>query len=257
MAKAVVNQTQIEAEVAQFLANACERNASALIQFEPSDGPIVTARARLLGLTERHILADKPAITGESGHIPIGRPISVHVSLNGARFQFASRIEPGRRWVQLNSRQRVPGIAMRKPIEILRAERRSSFRISLAGIDPIPIEMVRSHPDVRDACPVDARVIPGRLINISATGVAVLIACRFLQCAERRERYFLSFMLPGSEMEFCMLGSIRHVRVIKASDSFRLALSFMQWGERRFSTDEDLITRFIAEQQRRMLRRRK
>ncbi len=241
----------------QLLAEACERNVSVELYFERSEGPAITARARLLELTDEHILADRPACADTSTHIPAGRKITVHAAIRGLRYQFDSVIEDSATWVQLNSKQRVSGIALRKPTQIKRSERRGQFRVSLVGIEPIAVELVRGHPEVLEACVIHSGSSCGRMVNISGGGAAVLVERRYLRAAKRGDRFFLSFKLPGIADEFCLLGNIRHVLNVQASESIRLAFSFQQWGSRRYSQDQRQLTRFVSEQERRLLRMRK
>lgn len=241
----------------ELLAEACNRNAMAEICFEHRNGPPLIARVRLLELSDEFICADKPGKNDQDGHIPHGRPITVHVFIRGARYRFDTVIVDQRAWIQLNSGQRIPGIALRKPKEISRSERRSSYRVSLAGIDPIQIELAWGHPDIRDACLLSPGVFGGRMLNLSAGGVAVVIDRRDLETAERGDRYFLGFSLPGVEEPCCQLGEVRHVMNIEASESIRLAFAFVPWGGRIFSREQSILTRFITEQQRRLLRLRK
>lgn len=241
----------------ELLAEACERNASAEICFEHRDGPPLIARVRLLELSDEFIRADKPGKNDQGGHIPQGRPITVHVFIRGARYQFDSVIVDQSAWIQLNNERRVPGIVLRRPKEVLKSERRSSYRVSLAGIDPIQIELARGHPDIRDACLLSPGVFGGRILNLSVGGAAVLVDRRDLRTANRGERFFLGFSLPSVEEPCCQLGEVRHVMNIEASESIRLAFAFQQWGGRMYGREQNILSRFITEQQRRLLRLRK
>ncbi len=241
----------------ELLAEACDRNAPADICFAHRNGPPLIARVRLLELSDEFICVDKPGKNDQDGHIPQGRPVTIQVFIRGTRYQFDSVIVDQRAWIQLNNEQRIPGIVLRKPKEIARSGRRSSYRVSLAGIDPIQIELSRGHPDIRDACLLSPGVFGGRMLNLSADGVAVLVDCRDLQTAERGDRYFLGFSLPGVEERCCQLAEVRHVMNIDVSESIRLAFAFVQWGGRILSREQSILSRFITEQQRRLLRLRK
>lgn len=241
----------------ELLAEACERNAPAELVLARSDGLAITARVRFLKLIDDEILADKPGDGERAGQIPLDRSITVHLVIGGVRYQFDTVVVEHRNWVELNSEQLVPGIVLRKPSEIARSERRADYRVSLAGISPIDVEMVRGDPDVRDACLWEPGRIGARMLNISAGGVALLATRRQLRSAKRGERYFLSFDLADADEGFCVLAEIRQVFFVEASDSLRLALAFREWGGRHFRYDQRRITKFITEQQRRLLRMRK
>ena len=154
-----------KASTDELLKEACARNVSAELHYFPMDGPVIVGRARLLTLTDEHILVEKPAYVDDRQAIPSHRPITVHISLRGTRYQFESTIEAGRTFVRLNQYNRVPGIMLRRPGELVPAQRRRHLRLSVAGLDPIPIQLVRAHPEIEDACRVNEEIIPGRMVN--------------------------------------------------------------------------------------------
>lgn len=241
----------------EMITEACERNAPSELVLVRPDGLAVTARVRFLKLTDDEILADKPTDGEGVGQIPLNRSITAHVVIRGVRYQFDTFIVEYRNWVELNSEQQIPGIVLRKPSEIERSERRADYRVSVAGISPIDVEVVRGDSDVRDACLLNPERFDARMLNISAGGVALLATRRQLRSAKRGERYFLSFDLADADEGFCMLTEVRQVFLVEASDSLRLALAFREWGGRHFRHDQRRITKFITEQQRRLLRMRK
>ena len=247
----------IGSDLDELLMEACERNAPAQIAFAHRVGPPMIARVRLLELTDEHIRADRPSRNQQRGTIPSGRPITVHVFLRGARYQFGSVILDQRAWIQLNAEHRIPGIVLRRPNEMVRSERRFYYRVSLAGIAPVRIELAKAHPDHHDACLIEPGVFGGRMINLSAGGMAVLIDRRDLRTAKHNERYFLTFALPGVDEPCCQLAEVRHVQRIESSGSIRLAFAFARWGGRNYGREQNILSRFIVEQQRRLLRLRK
>lgn len=247
----------VKNDLDELLAEACDRNAPAEICFAHRNGPPLIARFRLLELSDEFIRGDKPGKNDQDGHIPKGRPITVHLFIRGARYQFDSVIVEQNSWVQLNSEQRIPGIVLRRPKEISKSERRSSYRVSVAGIDPIQIELARAHPEIPDACLLAPGVIGGRLLNLSAGGAAVLVDRRDLRMPKLGDGFFLGFSLPGSDTPCCELGEVRHALNVEASDSVRLAFAFVKWGGQVFNHEQRVLSRFIMEQQRRLLRLRK
>jgi len=243
--------------VEQLIGAGCARNVPAELLYEDRDGTVVAGRVRLLELTSRQILADRPAYLESDGTIPVGAPITVHVTLGGARHQFESLIEEGNRTVQLNSRQTIPGIAMRKPAVVTESQRRAHLRISVVAYDPISVTLARPHPDFADACPADASIITGWLVDLSVGGISVLVDRGVLESARLTEQFFLTFALPAVESEFNMLGSVRHCRVVRSSNSLRLGIGLRPWRGPAFRHDQRRISRFVTEHERRLLRRRK
>ena len=214
-------------------------------------------RVRLLQLTEEHILADYPASVDAETRIPTGRPITVHISLNGVRYQFESAIEVAGTFVRLNKQQRVLGVALKRPTDVTRSQRRSNLRVSLMGIDPATAKLVCPHPNIPGACKVDAEVLTGRLVDLSAGGAAVLVEGRSLTAVPHNQLYFVSFALPGLEEEFCLLGAVRHTRFVQARGSLRIGLAFRSWVGSNLDRDQRTLTRFVTRHERRLLRRRK
>jgi c-di-GMP-binding flagellar brake protein YcgR len=179
------------------------------------------------------------------------------MSLNGVRYQFESTIEVASTFVQLNKQQRVLGVALKRPTSVTRSQRRSNLRVSLIGIDPVPAKLVRPHPDIPGACKVDAEVVSGRIVDLSAGGAAVLVDRRSATSIQHNQHYFISFALPGLDEKFCMLGAVRHTRLVKASGSLRIGLAFRSWAGSNFDRDQRTLTQFVTRHERRMLRRRK
>ncbi len=242
--------------VERLIGKGCARNVPVELLYEDPDGTIITGRVRLLELTKQHILADRPAYLDGDSAIPTGAEITVHLRMGGSRYQFASAIEESSRTVRLNARQVVPGIAMRKPLVITDSQRRAYLRISMVAYDPINVDLVSPHPDLPDVCSVDAQVIYGWMTDLSVGGVSVLVDERVLDVADPASRVFLTFALPGVADEFNLLASVRHCSVVPSSTSLRIGLSFCPWLQRRFTRDQERISRFVTEHERRLLRRR-
>ncbi len=235
----------------------CARNVPAEIHYEHRNGSIITGRARLLELTECQILADRPKYLDRGGSIPAGASVTVHVSLGGSRYQFDSVIEETDRSISLGGRKKVRGIALGRPSELSDSQRRTCLRISVVGYDPITVALVRPHPRLPNACPVDAEIMKGRMHDLSVGGLAVLVDHRLPDTIRRGDHFFLTFALPFVEEEFYMLGSMRHSRVVAGSGSSCMGLSFRPWCGRRFAHDQRRMSQFVVEHERRLLRRRK
>ena len=244
-------------QVDDLLRAGCARNVPAELHYEPANGALVAARVRLLELTKHHILADRPLLVGGEQTIPVGKSISVHVSVRGTRYKFPSAIESDRRRVRLNARQLVPGIALRRPATMSESQRRSHLRVSLASIEPINVDLARPHETSIDACSVDAGQISAWLLDLSVGGASLLVDRRVLDKVTAGERFHISFELPCMEIPFCMFATVRHSRTVERSDSLRIGVLFKPWPGSSFAMDQSRISQFVAAYERRMLRRRK
>ncbi len=236
---------------------ACARNAPAELHHEDERGALTTARVRLLVLEDEQILTDRPISLDGEARIPIDAPITVHLSIDGVRYRFDSAIDRGRCPVPLNRHQSVSGISLRKPASLTESQRRANLRISMVGYDPISADMVRPCSDVPDACPIDAELIAGWLIDLSVGGALILVDQQRLDSAARGDRFFITFRLPSVAEPFHLLGSVRHIRLVEFSESLRLGISFRPWCGVRLRLDQRRLSRFVARHERHMLRRRR
>lgn len=251
-----VTRTQTE-QVERVLGACCARNASAELHYEKRDGTIIVARMRLLALTAEYLLTDEPVFPDGRVQIPEKEKVTVCLMVDGQRFRFQSRIEEGGQLIPLNSQKMVRGVALLRPQVVEEAQRRHHLRISLVGLDPVRVGLIRPHPGFPGACPIDAKPKTGRLADISAGGASVLISRRALAKINRGESFFLSFELPWMDELFHMLASVRHYVMVERSDSHRVGLSFLDWGERRLALEQQRLAHFVARMERRMLQRRR
>lgn len=243
--------------VEQLLGAACARNSPAELFYESKDGMVVTARVRLLELTADELLADEPICVDGDAAIPTGEPITLHVALGGKRYQFSSAIIATERSIHLNARQCIPGIALQRPVVLTPSQRRSHLRVSMVGYDPISVNLVQACDPSIAACPIDATLVHGWMVDLSVGGMSVLIDRRVLPKASRGDRFFVSYRLPDIEDEFLIHTTVRHARDVASSESIRLALRFQPWDGQRLTHDQRRLSRFVTDHERRMLRQRK
>jgi c-di-GMP-binding flagellar brake protein YcgR len=236
---------------------ACESRLAVEFHYLDGDGLVVTAQARFLDQTADEILTDRPQYLDDHSVIPLGAPVTVHFAFNGVRSQFDSAIVDEDRAVRINLHQTLPGIALRKPAVIKESQRRTSLRISTVGYDPISVDLAAPHLQYADACDIDVERISGWMSDLSAGGVSVVADHRVLQATARGERFFITFALPDVKEDFNLLGSIRHSRAVRNGESVRAALCFCPWNGKQFGRDQQRLSRFIADHERRMLRRRR
>jgi len=242
--------------VDQWLADACARNVSGEVHYHAPEGVVVVRRIRLRDATDTHLHADVSGLHRDRGDIPVDRPVTVHVLLRGTRYEFETVVDPP---PAARAGRRVggsDGILLRKPTALRESQRRGHLRVSVTGLEPIEVTIVPAHPDHLEACAIDASIVAARMVNISASGVGVLVAERGFAGVEK-DPYFLSFRLPGVEDAFDMLSELRYARYVDAGKAWRVGFAYRRWSGRSYPCDQYAITRFITEQERRLLRRRR
>jgi len=243
--------------VVELIGKACARNVPAELHFEDTAGNLTIGRVRLLEMTDCLVLTDRPMMPDDDSVIPDGSTVTVHFALNGSRYEFESLVEESGLIVRLNARQRVPGISLRQPLELTDSQRRLDLRVSVLGNDSISIWLVDPHPSLPNACPMDARVIEGRIVDISCGGASVLVPYNALRKCEPGHRFYLNFVLPDVEHEFCLLGIVRFSRLVESSESTRLGIQFRRWIGSVHQRDRQRISQFVVAHERRKLRRRR
>ena len=236
---------------------ACARNAAVELRYERVDGTTVRARTRLLSLTSERLLVDAPSYEQTDHRLPVGRPLTVTMMLNGKRYEFVSVIEEQAIKIRLNAERKVRGLALRPPTAVVESQRRAHFRVSVVGKDPIMVTLARCHPRLRDVCELDAQPAQGKLLNISGGGMAALVSRRQMRNIRAGQRFFLVFRLPEEPDEFVMMGTVRHSVLVVASDSLRLGIAFLPWGGSDLRTDLRRVMGFVSDCERSQLRRRK
>jgi c-di-GMP-binding flagellar brake protein YcgR len=240
------------------LEEACARNIPVEFHYEESSGgKIIVGRSRILSLDEAALLADTPTYPDGDGSIPVDRWFTVHFTMNHARYAFRTAITALGVRVKLNDQQRVSGVALRRPTAVKPVQRRAHYRISLAGGDPIVAGVARAHPEIPDACPIDGRLGEGRIADLSARGLALLVDRRVSATMKRGDVFFLTFNLPGVDDRFRMKGTVRHSSGVQPNHSVKVGFAFVAWEGQSFNRCQMEIARFIAELERRMLRRKR
>ena len=242
--------------VERIITAACERRLPAELLFIDSDGVVVTGCVRVLDHTPDLIITDEPLYLADDGTIPTGRTVTAHMSIKGERYQFETVIVEKHESIDAGTGTRQLGIALRKPIVIAKSQRRSHLRILTIGYDPIDVGIATPAAGLPSACSLDAPRGNGWMVDLSAGGLSVVVDRRIFAPGNRGDRFFMNFRLPGHTRGFNMLGSVRHSRPVSSGVSLRVAMSFCKWGVGPIRNEQRRIARFVADHERRMLRRR-
>ncbi|MCH8147727.1 MAG: PilZ domain-containing protein [Planctomycetes bacterium] len=246
-----------EQSVDELLAAACDRSVVLRLHYEDSSGAQVIGNTRIRSLNERQILADAISFVDKRERIPVGRPLWAHFKIRGDRHQFQTVIENSRVPVEEPGRDRSYGVALRRPPGLSESQRRAHVRVSVAAGDAIQVFVAPRTTNTPNACAVDAAHPLGRMLNVAAGGMTVLVPIDDLRRSKENDRFFLTFTLPEFGGDFHLLGSLRHTRKVEKSDSLRVSFAFKTWDGSELRNDQRRIERFIVEREREILRRRK
>ena len=239
----------------QVLRQACARNTSAELHFEDPEAGLITTRVRLLDMDAERIYTDRPQSIGRRVGLKPRQAVVACILLKGTRYAFSSRIARPHCYVRLNRRQQVPGTAVTLPAQVGRQQRRGEFRISLVGYKDLKVAVHGGSADNGGAAPVDSVRSAGRLLNISAGGVGALFKTGPKPRWRLGQLFFLAFGLPGVETTFVILAELRHLRRIHEGLATIAGFKFRPWPMVPMESYRHQITRFIAVEQRRQLRR--
>jgi len=240
----------------QVLEDACARNASLELHHRPDDGDVVVARARLLGIDDRFIYLDRPETAGVPVTFAQKRKLDGYLLLNDLRYAFRTTVVDLRCMVKLNDEKRVVGMVLRRPKELKEGQRRSHFRVSLFGDEPIPVELHEATADEDGTCPIRARRLPATLGNLSVGGAGVNVATFDVREVRVDEKFFLTFQLPGEEEPFTFLTEVRQVWALGHGEVTRVGLKNRQWPTpRAVRRMQERLNKYITDLQRNRLRR--
>lgn len=241
--------------VEQFLESVCARQAAAELHFERGDGELVIARLRLLAFSDSEVLADRPVYVDGRGKIPTGRPLKVHVAIQGSRYEFESVIESEFRRPPGHTPWTGPGIVLRRPKSVSPSQRRANVRVSVVGCDPIRVISAKPCASGAAACSLDGPVYYGWMIDVSAGGLSMVLDRRSARLVRCGDEFYVTFCLPDVDGDFNLFGTVRHLREVAGGESIRLALAFRNWPGGRLRPDQQRIAHFVAERERLILRR--
>lgn len=239
----------------KILDQACSRNAAADLHIEHPGQGIVTARVRLLEIDDGQIHMNRPQSIGTPLQLSSDQPVKVYFLLSGTRYAFHTTVTRPACYVRLNASQKVLGVAVALPEKVSIEQRRSDFRVSLAAQESVSVLIHAGTEAEGGACPIATPRMVGRLVNVSAGGMGVQCNAKQARAWPRDCPYFLSFELPGTDAALVMMAELRHVRPLSENIVAIAGFKFLPWSTVPLKQSAHTISRFIATNQRRNLRR--
>jgi len=237
----------------KLLRAVCARNIPAELHLETAEAGVITTRVRLLHVDALHVYVDEPHTP--AGPLPVRprQPVVTHFLFSGTRYAFRSKVIR-RCQLRLNEHKSVTAVAIGVPGDVRIEQRRADFRLSLAGYD-IPVEGHPGRPDHGGHCALMVFPFAGRLTNISAGGMGLVVDEAIAAEWQIGQVFFFVFRLPGATRDLWVMSTLRHLRGVPESLSTVAGLQFLPWPLVPMRTYVREINRFIAGEQRRRLRR--
>lgn len=220
----------------------------------PDGGAPIRCRVRCLHYTVQQLSVDCPTHRGQA--LPLRRDAEVELFFvwKGVRLSCATTVL-GREYRQDLGGQSASTLSvlyLKTPTELVKAQRRSCYRVSLIKAPNTQAGIDIAEPD---GAPVSIRT---RIINLSETGVQVLCLLRDIRALRADQVRNITLQLPDDWGSIAV--EARIVWIVHESDKCvaRLGLEFC-WIRRdpehiRLQTQ---LARFIAEEQRQALLRQK
>ena len=239
----------------RLLEVACARNLSAEMHWEGWKDRAV-GRLRLLAIDDRYVYTDRPRLDGPRLELSADQMVQVHFLCDGNRYVFRTRIADPWTSVRLNAKLRVAGVALRIPDRIITQQRRSDFRVSLAA-GSIAVRLHEVDPNDMTLCPILAARFTGRIANISAGGLGVLVKQVQRGVMEPGERYCAQFALPGEPDPMVLFVEVRNVRTNRDRKVHLVGMHFLPCAAVGTARRIAAVQRFIVAEQLRQIRARK
>lgn len=242
---------------AEIVADACARNTAAELHIEQPDGGLLTAWARMLGCQNELIQLDQPQAASGAIALAPGQCVAVFLHLKGKRYCFHSAVVEPRVRIRLNERMVVAGIALERPFELVEAQRRDDFRVSVAGTRDISVCFHGLTVPAPGPVPLDVPRFRGRIVDISTGGMAVLIARTELRHVRLGELFYSEFLLPDADQPLTPVCQARHASLVRTDTARLVGMQFMPWIGCDAQQVNQRTRRFVVAEQRRQLRLRR
>ncbi len=248
---------QASSVVRDMIDRACAHDTPAELHFADSSNEDHIARIRLIKLEDNEIYADAPLSADSKTSLSKHQAVTVHTMIEGSRYAFCTRVERVFTKVDLNAHKRITAITLALPNNIAQRQRRQFFRVSVAGHADIHVAFCATAGGQPDCCPIDAERFRGRMVNISAGGLCAIVPTSQRRRFRTGERLFVEFALPGIDEPLRLSVEVRHSRKVHENTDTLLGLRFrtdLAWPVKPLIQE---ITRFITNEERRHLRRRR
>jgi len=249
------SQLTAKSEVRAMLEDLCARNANAEVQYGPRDS-VNTARVRMLAIADNEVCTDLPQIVGSEVSLRAGDAVSIYLLHEGTRYAFDSRVSSLRRRIALNERQKLTGMALTLPNAIRTEQRRRDYRVGMRAHSVRCTVMLESEKHA-GACDLKARWAVGDMFNLSARGAGIVFPFGTRKLLSTGSMAFVTFTLPENGGTHVILAEMRHAHTVRDRETEIIGMRFTIHEALGGTRTRTQLGRFVVEEQRRMLRRKR
>jgi len=230
-----------------LLCDACTRNVSADLHVERTQGECIIAKARLLGYENDRLFVDAPGDSESGEAFAAEQKVTVYFQVGGTRYSFQTEvIQPSFR-LSLNERVTVPVLILRVPLEIQKNQRRRNVRVSLAAKYDVTVKLHEGGYSSSREIPIDAEQFQGRLIDLSMSGMRLIVDVAQHGRFRLGERYYATLQLPNDPQPFSLWIEVRYVRAVRGGEALQIGFLFLDWEGIDATDDAIRLNRFIQE----------
>lgn len=184
-----------------------------------------------------------------------GRTLTCSCRLGRDILRFSGVIV-GRRGFQLNARRRIAALVLADLTEPRVVQRRRYFRVSLAGHASADVTLWVIDP-LDEAGSVQGETY-GKMVDLSGGGVGVVLADASDLADLGDKQLWARFALPGENESLLFRVELRYLRPLDDRRAHHAGIEFIEYVDpgRHQRVVDDLV-RFVSQQERIQLRRRK
>ncbi len=220
------------------LQEACDRNLPLELHYVNTrcsagsmEPDILVAHTRLIRMEGGEIHVDNAQHIGKEVRLRVDQPVDAFFTHNDTMYTFRTKVKALRKKIDLNQSTRIVGAVLEAPPSLGEGQRREDYRVSVAALDPIPVYIHETDNADPNSCPLNVRRWTGQLFDVSRGGLAVRIEgpTRFFLRVARL--CFLTFDLPGHNVNLAFLAECRHMRDIPGHDAGIAGFQFLRWPD--------------------------
>ncbi len=183
---------------------ACEQGTFVELEVEMGRDQLRLAGARLINMDNDVLYIDRPYEGGVPLDVTCGTCLQATFMMAHERYTFRTHVDQEYP-VRLAGHNGAQGVALVLPEHVVRHERRTDCRVSLAGCSEVIGQFRRLPPD-GDA------PLSGQIMNISAGGMAAVAIDVDPGMLRVGDCYLVEFQLPKIKRTFCFRTMLRHIK---------------------------------------------